>query len=55
MSVRDVTATRDGLGAQLIDLSKHLQKDFWASKMGRKHKPLQIEERIGREISFDRF
>ena len=44
---RDVTATRDGFGEQLIDLSKHLQRAFWTSKVGKKQRVLEIEERLG--------
>jgi len=49
---RDITVTRDGLGEQLIDLSKHLQKAFWTSKVGRKHRALEIEDRLGPPSSF---
>ena len=44
---RDVTATRDGFGEQLIDLSKHLHRSFWTSKVGKKNRVLEIEERLG--------
>jgi len=45
---KDVSQTRDGFGEQLIDLSKSLQKSLWVSKVGKKQRFVEIEERLGR-------
>lgn len=44
---RGTAITRDGFGEQLIDLSKHLHRSFWSSKVGGKGQKIEIEERLG--------